>query len=167
MLIRTEAPADILPIDRLLKQAFPTDAEANLTMALRENGRFTLSLVACNDEGELVGHALFTPVTVDGDDSGWQGLAPVAVRESARGNQLGHALIKEGLETLAELGYPVCVVLGSPDYYGKSGFVSADDHQLRCQWDVPTGVFQVQELHQGAVSKHQGLVEYSPEFDSL
>ncbi|MCV6002885.1 GNAT family N-acetyltransferase, partial [Escherichia coli] len=30
MLIRTEAPADILTIDRLLKHAFPTEAEAEL-----------------------------------------------------------------------------------------------------------------------------------------
>lgn len=52
MLIRTEAPADLLAIDALLKTVFPTDAEANLVMALRENGRLTLSLVACSEEGK-------------------------------------------------------------------------------------------------------------------
>jgi putative acetyltransferase len=55
MLIRTEAPADILAVDKLLKSTFETEAEANLVMKLRENGRRTLSLVACNDEGEVVG----------------------------------------------------------------------------------------------------------------
>ncbi|GAK85151.1 acetyltransferase [Vibrio ponticus] len=60
MLIRTEAPADILVIDRLLKETFPTEAEANLVMSLRENGKLTLSLVACNDDGEVVGHAMFS-----------------------------------------------------------------------------------------------------------
>ena len=49
MLIRTEAPADILAVDRLLKSAFETETEADLVMRLRENGRRTLSLVACND----------------------------------------------------------------------------------------------------------------------
>ena len=84
MLIRTEAPADILPIDTLLKSAFETEAEANLTMTLRENSRLTLSLVACNDEGEVIGYVLFTPVLINGEDLGWQGLAPVAVKEEYR-----------------------------------------------------------------------------------
>lgn len=82
MLIRTEAPADILTIDRLLKHAFPTDAEANLVMRLRENGKLTLSLVACTDDGEVIGHALFSPVTLNGEDLSWQGLAPLAVHET-------------------------------------------------------------------------------------
>lgn len=40
MLIRTEAPADILAIDRLLKSVFETEAEADLVMTLRENWSF-------------------------------------------------------------------------------------------------------------------------------
>ena len=60
MLIRTEAPADILTIDALLRQTFPTSAEAKLVRSLRENSRFTLSLVACSDDGEVIGHVLFT-----------------------------------------------------------------------------------------------------------
>lgn len=39
MLIRTEAPADILVVDQLLKNVFATEAEADLVMALREIGR--------------------------------------------------------------------------------------------------------------------------------
>lgn len=41
MLIRTEAPADILVVDQLLKNVFATEAEADLVMALRENGQRT------------------------------------------------------------------------------------------------------------------------------
>ena len=36
MLIRSEAPADIMPIDNLLKSVFDTEAEAELVMRLRE-----------------------------------------------------------------------------------------------------------------------------------
>lgn len=73
MLIRTEVPADILTIDALLRYTFDTEAEADLVMTLRENGHMTLSLVACNDDGEVVGHIFFSPVTVSGQDLGWQG----------------------------------------------------------------------------------------------
>jgi putative acetyltransferase len=55
MLIRTEAPADILAIDRLLKETFPDSNEAELVMALRENSQLTLSLVACDDEVNWLG----------------------------------------------------------------------------------------------------------------
>lgn len=82
MLIRTEAPADILVVDQLLKNVFATEAEADLVMAARENGQRTLSLVACDDEGEIVGHVMFSPVTLEGEDLNWQGLAPLAVKKN-------------------------------------------------------------------------------------
>lgn len=167
MLIRTEAPADILPIDALLKDAYETDAEANLVMNLRENSRFTLSLVACNDDGEVVGHALFTPVSIAGEQLGWQGLAPVAVKSSYRNQGIAGELIKEGLDSLYEFGYLACVVLGNPDFYGRFGFVDADNYAMRTIWEVPKGAFQVKELAENVFFGKQGLVEYSPEFSEL
>ncbi|GAA5647110.1 MULTISPECIES: GNAT family N-acetyltransferase [Vibrio] len=164
MLIRTEAPADILAIDRLLKSAFDTDAEAQLVMSLRENSRLTLSLVACSDEGEVIGHVMFTPVTLNGEDLNWQGLAPLAVAKAHRGQGIASALIKEGFESLLMFGYPVCVVLGNPDYYQRFGFQPAEQYQMRCPWDVPVGAFQICELAEGMLNNRSGLIEYSPEF---
>lgn len=103
MLIRTEAPADILVVDQLLKNVFATEAEADLVMALRENGQRTLSLVACDDEGEIVGHVMFSPVTLEGEDLNWQGLAPLAVKEEYRRQGIGAELVKEGLSSLGSL----------------------------------------------------------------
>ncbi len=171
MLIRTEAPADILPIDALLKAVFDTEAEADLVMKLRENSRRTLSLVACNDDGEIVGHVMFSPVTVAGVDHNWQGLAPLAVRREYQGKGIGSQLIKEGLSSLRDFGYPVCVVLGDPNYYSRLGFSSATDAGLDCQWEVPEGAFQVQFLTaQSDTIGNAGeaaLVEYSVEFSEL
>lgn len=167
MLIRTEAPADILPIDALLKAAFTTDSEAKLVMSLRENSRFTLSLVACTDEGELIGYALFTPVSLDGEHLGWQGLAPIAVKEAHRGNGIAGKMIKEGLDSLYEFGYLGCVVLGDPDFYSRFGFVDANLFDMRSTWEVPEGAFRVMELTENEFSGKQGLIEYSPEFSEL
>ncbi|ELR66156.1 Acetyltransferase [Photobacterium marinum] len=167
MLIRTEAPADILPIDRLLKAAFETEAEANLVMKLRENGRCTLSLVACSDEGEVIGHLFFSPVTVDGQDDNWQGLAPLAVKPEFQRQGIGLALMEEAKETLAEFGYPVTVVLGHSDYYPKVGFVKASDYGLSCSWPVPDEAFMVLELIPGTLAGRNGLVEYSAEFSDV
>lgn len=167
MLIRTEAPVDILPVDRLLKSAFPTEAEAKLVMALRENGNRTLSLVACSDEGEVIGHIFFSPVTVAGEDNGWQGLAPLSVAPEHQGKGIGQALMAEAKETLAELGYPAVVVLGDPTYYHKAGFALAAEHGLTCQWEVPADAFMVQELLPDTLCKLQGQVEYTSEFAAL
>lgn len=167
MLIRTEAPADILAIDRLLKSTFETEAEANLVMRLRENGRRTLSLVACNDEGEVVGYVLFSPVTLEGSDDNWQGLAPLAVDAQYRNQGVAAQLVREGFDSLREFGYPACVVLGDPDYYGRFGFVDAAEHQIGCQWDVPQGAFQIRALVEGELDGRSGTIEYSPEFSEI
>lgn len=167
MLIRTEAPADILAIDRLLKSTFETEAEANLVMKLRENGRRTLSLVACSDEGEVVGYVLFSPVTIENSDLNWQGLAPLAVHQDYRNQGIAAELVKEGFSSLLEFGYPACVVLGDPAYYGRFGFENSAKFNMRCQWDVPEGAFQVVALAEGELDGHAGLIEYSPEFSEI
>ncbi|EEO15118.1 N-acetyltransferase [Vibrio cholerae] len=167
MLIRTEAPADILVVDQLLKNVFATEAEADLVMALRENGQRTLSLVACDDEGEIVGHVMFSPVTLEGEDLNWQGLAPLAVKEEYRRQGIGAELVKEGLSSLGELGYPACVVLGDPAYYSRFGFEDAARYSLRCAWDVPQGAFQVVALWERELDGRCGVIEYSPEFAAL
>ncbi|WP_330960541.1 GNAT family N-acetyltransferase [Photobacterium sp. 53610] len=167
MLIRTEVPSDILTIDALLKEVFETPAEAELVMALREQGQRTLSLVASSDEGEVIGHIFFSPVTVDGLDNGWQGLAPLCVRKEYRGQGIGQTLMQEATEILAELGYPVVVVLGDSQYYRKAGFVTAATHGLHCSWPVPEESFMVRELLSDSLSGHQGLVAYSEPFSAF
>ncbi len=41
MLIRVEIPVDAMGIDKLLRETFPTEAEANLVQHLREDGLLT------------------------------------------------------------------------------------------------------------------------------
>ncbi|MBD1576111.1 MULTISPECIES: GNAT family N-acetyltransferase [Vibrio] len=169
MQIRTEAPADILTIDSLLKNAFPSKDEAKLVRALRENSRFTLSVVACSDEGQVIGHALFTPVTLDGEDFGWQGLAPVAVHPQYRKQGIAEQLIKYGFDSLYELGYSACVVLGDPNYYARFGFQDGEPMGLVSIYnsmpEYQAGAFQVLQLIEDCFTSKAGLVEYSPEFN--
>ncbi|WP_165312170.1 GNAT family N-acetyltransferase [Vibrio ziniensis] len=167
MLIRSEAPADILIVDQLLKSVFETEAEANLVMALRENGNRTLSLVACEDDGEVVGFAMFSPVSVAGEHLNWQGLAPLAVKAEYRKQGVGAEIVKEGLSSLGELGYPACVVLGDPSYYRRFGFEDASQYGFKCQWDVPAEAFQIVALWENELDNKQGLIEYCPEFNEL
>ena len=115
----------------------------------------------------MVGHVMFSPITLPGEDHNWQGLAPLAVKEEFRNQGIAKALVEDAFSTLVDFGYPACVVLGDPAYYGRFGFKAASEFGLSCVWDVPEGAFQAIELVEGALAGHSGEVAYSSEFNEL
>ncbi|KGT94521.1 acetyltransferase [Erwinia typographi] len=165
MLIRTEIGVDAASIDSLLRRCFETSAEAELVQQLREDGLLTLGVVATDDEGQVLGYAAFSPVTLNGEDNQWVGLAPLAVDQSIRGEGLGKQLIYEGLDTLNEFGYAAVVVMGDPAYYGRYGFEPAARHQLRCRWPGAEAAFQVYKLDDNAFNGAEGQIDYSEPFN--
>lgn len=165
MLIRTEIPVDAAGIDRLLRSAFPTGAEADLVQALREDGLLTLGVVATDDEGGVVGYVAFCPVDIQGEDRNWVGLAPMAVEESLRCQGLGQKLVYEGLDSLNEFGYAAVVVLGDPAYYGRFGFKPAASHDLHCRWSGAEETFQLFTLTDDALTNASGEVVFPAAFN--
>jgi len=150
--------------------SFPTPDEADLVDALRDAGAAAISLVALEGD-RVVGHALFSPVTVEGAAGrGFLGLAPVAVLPGHRRRGIAGALIKVALRSCREMGVGGVVVLGEPGYYGRFGFRAATEWGLRCKWDdaAPEGAFQAMELVEGALGRGEGrVVEYRGEFDGV
>ena len=72
--------------------AFGTTAEADLVDALCERAAPIISLVA-DDDGVIVGHILFTPMTLDADpELNVMGLAPLAVVAGRQRQGIGSAL---------------------------------------------------------------------------
>ncbi|MCI4186572.1 N-acetyltransferase [Dickeya dianthicola] len=165
MLIRVEIPVDAPGIDTLLRQAFPTSAEAELVHQLREDGQLTLGIVATDDDGGVIGYAAFSPVTLGGEDRQWVALAPMAVEESQRRQGIGEQLVYEGLDALNEFGYTAVVVLGNRDYYARFGFVPAAEQQLYCRWLGCEADFQVYPLADNHFEGASGLVEYAEPFN--
>ena len=143
MEIRPEHPGDIDAVRNLTTEAFKATAHSSGTEAaiidtLRAADALTISLVAA-DGGEVVGHVAFSPVTINGENTGWYGLGPVSVSPDRQRKGIGQALIREGLAGLRRRGAAGCVVLGDPAYYGRFGFES--DPELR-YGDVPPEYFQ-------------------------
>lgn len=168
VLVRDEAPADVDAIRDVVTRAFEQAAEAELVDALRRHGKATISLVA-EQEGRVVGHVLFSPVTLADDPSApfASGLAPLAVSADVRKRGIGGALVRAGLARCRALGHAWVVVLGSPAYYGRFGFVDAGRYGLTSEYHVPPGVFQVIELAPDALLGRRGLVRYAEEFAGL
>ena len=162
MVIRPERPGDAEAIHAVHAAAFPGPDEARLVDALRAAGRLSLSLVAEADDGHVIGHVAFSPVSVDGASDGL-GLAPLAVAPARQRRGVGHLLVTEGLAAAERAGAGFVVVLGDPDYYGRFGFNPAGDWGLSDEYGGGPA-FQVLELRPGAVPRGAGLVRYAPEF---
>jgi putative acetyltransferase len=177
--VRDERAGDVVAVRTVVTRAFGRADEARLVDVLRDAGKATIALVAERD-GVVLGHVLFSPVTLDMSPldasiapSGASiapfglGLAPLAVAPEAQRQGIGGALVLTGLARCRDLGATTVVVLGDPAYYGRFGFVAADQRGLGCEYDVPPGVFQVIELVPGALSGRRGLVRYAPEFAAV
>jgi putative acetyltransferase len=168
MTIREEGSSDIESIRGVNIAVFERCAEANLVDGLRHSAAPLISLVA-EDEGNVVGHVLFSPVTVVGGMSGpnLMGLAPMAVVPGRQRQGIGSRLVQEGLERCRRANVGAVVVLGHAEYYPRFGFVPASRVSLRCEYDVPDDVFMVRELHDGALKDVTGVIRYHPLFANV
>jgi len=158
--IREEQSKDIDQVRSLLQAAFSTDAESKLVDALRANGKAVISLVAVCGE-DILGHILFSPITTSPPaEARGIGLAPVAVLPGIQSQGIGSQLIQAGLQLCQELEFDYCVVLGSPDYYHRFGFETADEHGLKNEYGAGEE-FMVLHFTDSHVS---GLIQYASEF---
>ena len=165
--IRQEQVADIDGIGSVHEAAFGNSGEARLVSLLRDSGRAVVSLVALIDE-QMVGHILFSPVTVEHSREGFNavGLAPVGVLPGFQRQGMGAALINRGLEVCSANLCDAVVLVGDPAYYSRFGFSRASDHGLENQYGVDDE-FMVLSLSESALDGVRGLVQYSSEFESL
>jgi len=166
VLVRAEEPRQFAAIARVVEAAFGKPDEARLVAELRETGGYIPALALVAETGaEVVGHVMFTHVTLRGDrDRAVLALAPVAVRPGEQRAGIGKALIREGLRIADELGEPLVVVLGHPAYYPKFGFSSARAMGVRPPSDeMPDAAFMALPLRAYDKS-YRGTVIYPPAF---
>jgi putative acetyltransferase len=162
--IRSELAADRMAVRAVHQAAFDRDGEGNLVDVLRERAAPLVSLVA-DDSGSIVGHILFSPVTLSGHpDAKIMGLAPMAALPARQREGIGSALVRAGLDTCGPLGVDAVVVVGHPEYYPRFGFLPASQFGLSCEYDVPDDVFMALELRVGALAGQNGTIRFHPAF---
>ncbi len=141
--------------------------EALAVDVLRRAGKVSLSLVA-ELGGEVVGHVLFSPVTLDNAAApSLLGLAPLAVTPAKQGKGIGAALVREGLGACRDLGVGAVVLLGHPGYYPRFGFEPAPPRGLQFAGYPDCEAFFVIELASGALANLKGEIRFDPAFDGL
>ncbi|WP_284744359.1 GNAT family N-acetyltransferase [Amycolatopsis sp. RTGN1] len=172
MLIRRETPADRTTVYAIHSEAFRrepgvTPVEAPLVDELRADGDLldALSLVAVRD-GELAGHVCCSRARVGEDTTSAVGLGPLGVLPGHQAAGVGSALVHAVLGAADALGYGVVVLLGSPAYYGRFGFVTASTLSITAPDPAWGKHFQARTLT-GYKPTQAGAFEYAPAFSRI
>ncbi|MER6298484.1 N-acetyltransferase [Kitasatospora sp. NPDC001539] len=143
---RIERPEDAPATRRVHMAAFPGPDEADLVDALRRDPAWLpgLSVVAVDEAGLVVGHALLTRLWVGDGDA--VALAPVAVAPEWQRRGVGELVVRAALSAAEAAGEKLVVVLGDPGYYGRFGFAPAGRHEVSGPFEVPEAYFQALPL---------------------
>lgn len=122
-----------------------------------------LSFVA-EEEGSVVGHVMNTWNRIEETGVRVLQLAPLGILPEHQGRGHGSELVRSSLHAVLASGEPLLLVEGAPAYYGRFGFVRADELGLlpppEAHYDW---AFQVAVLDQQATLP-QGRVVYSAPF---
>ncbi len=163
VVIREREPADDPAIRDLNDLAFGGAFEGGLVEELREAFIDAVELVAI-DDGMIVGHILFSALTVMVDDDAVPtlSLAPMSVHPARQRSGIGSALVETGLELARRREWQAVVVLGHPEFYPRFGFSA----ELASSLDAPFEgeSFMALELVPGALDGDDGLIVYPAAF---
>lgn len=147
MVIRTEQLCDFDEIRTVVKAAFAgaehTDGdEHNLVERLRCTEEYIpdLSFVA-EIKGKIVGYAMFSQINIGMSKA--IALAPLAILPGFQNHGIGRALIEAGHRKAKGGDYCCSVVLGSPEYYSRSGYLPALPFGIEAPFEVPTRFYMV------------------------
>jgi putative acetyltransferase len=147
--LRAELPTDGQAVRKVHLRAFGDHGRvvADLVDTLR--GTITptdgLSLVAVDDR-QVVGHVMFTRSLLDAPRRlvDVHVLSPLAVAPEFQKLGVGSALVRHGLEILAERAVPLVFLEGDPGYYSRFGFVPGGGLGFRKpSLRIPDEAFQV------------------------
>jgi putative acetyltransferase len=126
--IRVATDADWAAVLDVHRRAFRQEDEARLADELRAGDAFVpeLSFVAILD-GAVAGHVMNTWVGLEGSERRLLQLSPIGVLPELQGRGIGSALVRASLDGARARGEPVLLLEGNPAYYGRFGFVRADE----------------------------------------
>ncbi|WLR57522.1 N-acetyltransferase [Mesobacillus subterraneus] len=171
-IIRKEKSGDYSGIREINHRAFENgENEAKLVELIRASEHYhpDLSLVAVKDDGEVIGHILFSIINLVTEQGTVPtlGLAPMAVKPDYQNSGIGSDLVNKGIKTCKALGYQHIFVLDHPNFYPRFGFSPASQFGIDSPFPVPDEVFMALELKTGSLYGLQGKIEYPPAFNAV
>lgn len=174
IVIRQEVSTDYFETEKVVQAAFMNEEmsdqqEHQLVKRLRDSEAFIpeLSLVAVDQEQNIVGHVLLTTNEIVKNEESIESLslAPASVLPAFQNIGVGTQLMNEVLKRAKELGYKSVIVLGHAEYYRRFGFKPASIWKIEAPYDVPDEAFMALELVANALENVEGVVQYPKAFN--
>lgn len=124
------------------------------------------SFLAAENEKEMLGHILFTKISIVPDQEGFNAviLGPLAVKPGLQRQVIDSSLVSEGIKVCKSKGYNSIIVIGHPDYHPRFGFKSASAKGLESPVPVLDEAFMVLELVPGSLDGVAGKIIFPQEF---
>lgn len=148
--IRPEQPIDLDQIHELHRAAFTGSVEAELVDAIRSGPDFLpdLSLVAVTADDSVLGHILISRIGLQPEDEAAPrvdvlALAPLAVLPPHQDRGIATALMDQALAIADQREEPMTLVLGSPSFYERFGFVPARPFEIHGPYADAGDAFQL------------------------
>ncbi len=166
MNIRLETPADYSTVEQITREAFwnhhvPGCDEHYLAHVLRKAECFLPELdFIAEQNGTLVGNIMYTKAKIVGDDGAEYpvlSFGPISVMPEFQGRGVGGKLILHTLSLAKEMGHTAVLIYGDPDYYGRFGFVSAEQYRIGTRYNTYAAALQAIELVPDALAGKAGL----------
>ncbi|WP_423363301.1 GNAT family N-acetyltransferase [Mycoplasma sp. P36-A1] len=153
-------------IDKVIKETFEQDDEANLVKQIRKISNFYLSYIAIDldAKNKVVGHIMVSEMLLN-NESIILSLAPVSVAKEYQNYGVGSKLIKCVIKETMKYQdkYKLLSVLGSEHYYQRFGFESFDLKKFSIPFEVEPRFFQLLELEKDCLKYLSGKFDY-PEY---
>ena len=138
--IRDVTDEDHTDISVLLVSVFDQPTETKLVQQLRDDGVVAFEVLA-EDEGGIVGYICLSHLQ---SPEGWLAIAPVATRTPNQNQGIGGELIRHALDRARQDHASAVVVVGSPEYYHRFGFVFNGLAELKTPYPSQyTGLFPI------------------------
>lgn len=134
MQIRLETKRDYREVENLTREAFwnvyrPGCVEHYVLHKLRNNQCFIPELdYVMEADGKIIANIVYAKAKVD--EYPVIIFGPVSVLPEHQGKGCGKKIISYTLDKARELGYPLVLITGNPDYYKKYGFESASKYGI-------------------------------------
>lgn len=182
--IRAAHSSDMTSILNLHRTSFESEVEGGIVEALTKAlpNSHLISLVAVDQRDQVVGHLLFSAVSIYDRTSDQLielkeanrpygrtalsakqlerspklfGLAPVAVHIMHQKKGIGSALIAAGLQQLTSWGAKAAFVLGDSKLYSRFGFTPSSNYGIGYGTPSDSDHFMALELSEGALQRAQ------------
>lgn len=131
--ISTLTENDYEPSLEVIREAYNDKAyERVQTLRLAPEYHFELEVIAKDEVGDIIGHALCTPIHIKNEEEVFDALmlASLTVKETYRQMGLGKALVRALEERAQELEYTTMIVVGPQTYFVPLGYELSSQHGI-------------------------------------